>query len=369
MFVAAMVVACGGQEMSGPDFKNLRAGGKADGFVSKTLSCQGSCGTIAQDFFEYCGCDDLCTTYGDCCTDKAAVCDGTVSSDAIVINKDMNGKTKAIEQGDKIDVQLPGNPSTGYAWHLLASNKSFPLQKEEYVPGQPQLTGSGGTYHFHFTADSFSVGNVFKLNFAYYRSWEGSNNAIETFVVKIAVTPSKDTCNKINADYQKELVTAAACKADADCGKFVGGNLTCGMPTKALNSALLSPVTALQSSWSSAQCNQIDWNCPMLSPLPPWMAVRGVCDQGACKAEYYDTRKAKEGASCGDDINVECADGLYCAFGLNWCGTPPVTGVCRQMGDCGAKSDCLNQNNDWIHPACMGQATCTAGQCGWNCGL
>ena len=107
-----------------------------------------------------------------------------------------------------------------------------------------------------------------------------------------------------------------------------------------------------------------------MRPLPACQSARprGVCLQGTCKAEYYDTR-AKEGEACGDDINVECGENLYCAFGLNWCGTPPVTGVCRQMGDCGAPSDCLNQANDWIHPMCMGKATCEQGKCGWDCSL
>jgi len=367
LILAAAVAACGGQEMDGPDFENMRAPGKADGFTNKDLSCQGSCGSIAKDFNGFCGCDDLCTTYGDCCNDKAAVCDGT-SSDALVVTKDMNNMTRTIEQGDTIDVQLPGNPTTGYAWHLLASSKSFPLQKEEYVPDQPQLTGSGGTYHFYFTADLFSVGQTFKLSFAYYRSWEGHDSAIETFDVTIVVTQGEGECTKIDSDYRKAVTDAGACTADSDCSKFVGGNLTCGMPTMAINPLLDSQVDLFKMQWSNAKCHQVDWNCPMMSPMPPWMAVRGVCNQGSCEAEYYDTRGAKEGEACGDDINTECGDGLYCAFGQNWCGTPPVTGVCRKMGDCGAPTDCYNNDNDWIHPMCMGQATCAQGKCGWDCG-
>jgi predicted secreted protein len=367
MIIAAVFAACGGQEMNGPDFENMRAAGKADGFVNKTLSCKGSCGSLAKDLTGFCGCDKACATYGDCCNDMSTVCDATTND--IVITKDMNGTTQTIDQGDTIDVQLEGNPTTGYAWKLLASSRSFPLQKEEYVPDQPQLTGSGGTYHFYFTADVFSVGKEFKLDFAYFRSWEGHQNAIETFTVTIAVNQGTDECKKIDADYHKAVDAAAACTADADCSKFVGGNLTCGMPTRAINPTLSSEVEQLKTSWQSAKCHQQDWNCPLMAPLPPWMAVRGVCEQGSCKAEYYDTRGAKEGEACGDDINTKCGDGLYCAFGLNWCGTPPVTGVCRKMGDCGAPSDCLNQDNIWIHPMCMGQATCEQGHCGWDCGI
>lgn len=366
--MAALVAGCGGQEVSGPDFEQMRAGGKADGYVDASLSCQGACGGIATGPTGYCGCDAVCATYGDCCADKAAVCDGTSTNDT-VITESMNGTTRSIEQGETIDVQLAGNPTTGYAWHLLASNKSFPLQKEEYVPAKPQLVGSGGTYHFYFTADSFAVGKTFKLDFAYYRSWEGAGNAIKTFTVTIAVGSGATDCAKIDADYQQALVAAAACTADVDCDTFVGGTLSCGIPHKAINSALAAPVKVLKQDWQDAQCHQQPWSCPMLAPLPPWMAVRGVCEQGSCKVEYYDTRGAKEGEACGDDINTECADGLYCAFGLNWCGTPPVTGVCRKMGECGAASDCDNSENSWIHPMCVGSSTCNQGTCGWTCGL
>jgi inhibitor of cysteine peptidase len=364
-----LVAGCGGEELAGPgvDFEELRAAGKADGYVDKTLSCEGSCGSLATDGTSYCGCDKLCTKYNDCCGNKAAVCDAKPGK-VIVIAESMNGTTQSMKLGETIDVQLAGNPTTGYAWQLLTSSKSFPLQKQEYVPNKPQLLGSGGVYHFYFTADSFAVGKVFTLSFAYYRSWEGAASAIKTFTVKISVLSSTTKgCAQINQDYQKEVTTAAACKADADCDRYVGGSLTCGFPTKSINSDLSTKVEALKLEWQSAKCDALDWNCPMMSPLPPWMSVRSVCLKGACQVEYFDTR-AKEGEACGDDIDKTCVDGLYCAFGLNWCGTPPVTGVCRKLGDCGAVSDCENPDNSWAHPMCVGKATCAQGHCGWKCG-
>jgi hypothetical protein len=47
--------------------------GKAD----TTGSCKGFCGGQSADG---CYCDDDCTNYGDCCSDKASVCDGQVPS-------------------------------------------------------------------------------------------------------------------------------------------------------------------------------------------------------------------------------------------------------------------------------------------------
>ena len=70
--MAMALGACGSELDQQPDFDSIRAsGGKADGWwVDKNLSCQGSCGSIANGFVGYCGCDDKCATYGDCCNDK-----------------------------------------------------------------------------------------------------------------------------------------------------------------------------------------------------------------------------------------------------------------------------------------------------------
>lgn len=121
-----------------------------------------------------------------------------------------------------------------------------------------------------------------------------------------------------------------------------------------------------------------------------WLfSCKGLCGQkapGGCwcdpKCDFYgdccpdkatecdNTPKvAKEGEACGDDISTECDTGLYCAFGLNWCGTPPVTGICRQMGDCGTVEDCKNGDNVWYRPLCVGELTCENNKCGVDCGV
>ncbi len=368
--IIAMVVlfgGCGVQDVSPSKEIPAEFGvrGKADGFVNKNITCEGECGSLVWDSLGYCGCDEQCDSYGDCCADKPQFCDAATS--AIIIDKSLDGQTVVINMGDTVDVQLAGNPTTGYAWHLLNSSRSFPLQTEEYVPDQPILTGSGGTYHFTFVADMFSVGNTFELNFHYTRSWEGVDASIETFTVKIQVLPSISECLDLEQEYKDEVAQSQGCQIDAECQAFVGGSLSCGFPQIAINVAFEQEVKAFGDKWWNLKCHQQDWMCPLFSPLPPWFEVKGVCQAGACKVEYVDTR-ATEGDSCGEDIDVQCGEGLYCAFGLNWCGTPPFTGTCRQMGDCGAASDCYNERNDWIHPACMGEATCSEqGTCGWDC--
>ena len=124
--MVALFGGCGVQEVkTGKEIPaQFGARGKADGFINKNLSCQDQCGSVVWDAMGYCGCDEQCDSYGDCCDDKAQICDA--STGTIIIDKSQDSQTVVINMGDTIDVQLAGNPTTGYAWHLLNSNRSFP---------------------------------------------------------------------------------------------------------------------------------------------------------------------------------------------------------------------------------------------------
>lgn len=74
------------------------------------------------------------------------------------------------------------------------------------------------------------------------------------------------------------------------------------------------------------------------------------------------------GETCGPSINVDCHDGLYCQ------GIPEdrlgATGTCRPQGYCETTADCELEENPWIHPACLGHASCDldSSSCVWECG-
>jgi hypothetical protein len=87
----------------------------------------------------------------------------------------------------------------------------------------------------------------------------------------------------------------------------------------------------------------------------------------------YDNCRATEGLavvgeSCGPSINVDCFGDAYCQ------GIPEdrrgATGTCREMGFCLEDADCDNEENNWIHPACVGFAFCNeeTSTCAWECG-
>jgi len=76
--------ACGDSEGPNSDTKQAprdQASVKADSPTQTALSCRGACGELVWDAGGYCGCDDLCDDFGDCCNDKRAVCDGEPACD------------------------------------------------------------------------------------------------------------------------------------------------------------------------------------------------------------------------------------------------------------------------------------------------
>jgi hypothetical protein len=70
--LALLIAACGGME---PDDSPARGASGGTGKADIAGSCKGFCGGQSADG---CYCDNACAGYGDCCSDKAEVCDGQV---------------------------------------------------------------------------------------------------------------------------------------------------------------------------------------------------------------------------------------------------------------------------------------------------
>ena len=75
-----------------------------------------------------------------------------------------------VKVGESFDIKLAGNPTTGYIWALTRLPENFYLLSENYVPDQPILIGSGGTYHFTFVAMKPKIPGDFL--FYMLRPWE-----------------------------------------------------------------------------------------------------------------------------------------------------------------------------------------------------
>lgn len=95
------------------------------------------------------------------------------------------GRSIELRAGDRLEVALAGNPTTGYSWAVTAKDPAVLSQVGEpaFKPDST-LIGSGGTVTTGFQAQG--EGRTV-LRLAYQRSWEKDVPAIKTFEVTIVV--------------------------------------------------------------------------------------------------------------------------------------------------------------------------------------
>jgi predicted secreted protein len=101
-----------------------------------------------------------------------------------MITQEDDGKTVQVSVGDKFEIKLEGNATTGYQWSLLENTlpDSIQILLHQYHPDLPVLAGSGGSHHF--TARALKPG-TFRLQFEYKRNWEPA--PIRNFQVTLSV--------------------------------------------------------------------------------------------------------------------------------------------------------------------------------------
>lgn len=88
--------------------------------------------------------------------------------------------------GDKLEVSLQSNPSTGYQWQVASLDMDVLdwTDGPSYVPSAPQRIGSGGICRFGLVARKRGRAT---LRLVYRRSWEEGVPPIKTMVLKVKV--------------------------------------------------------------------------------------------------------------------------------------------------------------------------------------
>lgn len=95
------------------------------------------------------------------------------------------GQTVELRAGDRLEVVLAGNPTTGYRWEQTGGDAAI-LQPE----GEPSFTadstlvGAGGTFGFSFAA---AAAGQTTLTLVYRRSFEPDVPPLRTFEAPIVV--------------------------------------------------------------------------------------------------------------------------------------------------------------------------------------
>ncbi len=108
-----------------------------------------------------------------------------MSSCAGQFTYDDNGTTVNLSNDDPFEIELSGNPSTGYAWQVMPFDSTVIKQVGEPVfkPNNDRI-GSGGVYTFKF--QTVADGQC-DLLLVYHRKWEENVPPVKTFEMKIVV--------------------------------------------------------------------------------------------------------------------------------------------------------------------------------------
>ncbi|MBN1148447.1 MAG: protease inhibitor I42 family protein [Anaerolineales bacterium] len=103
----------------------------------------------------------------------------------MVLTEDDHGKTITLKSGQKLNITLEGNPTTGYNWEVEtpATGSLEQLGEAEFKPSSGAL-GSGGKITLRFQATS--PGETL-LQLVYRRPWEQGVLPEKTFEVKVIV--------------------------------------------------------------------------------------------------------------------------------------------------------------------------------------
>lgn len=102
------------------------------------------------------------------------------------ITKKDNGISIGLSPGNRFDLKLEGNPSTGYIWEvtsIIDLNIIKQIDEPTFKSSSTAL-GAGGEMTFHF--QTVHVGQT-SLNLAYYRPWEKNIPGEKTFQVTIII--------------------------------------------------------------------------------------------------------------------------------------------------------------------------------------
>lgn len=108
-------------------------------------------------------------------------------SETVIVNKAFNGREIKVKVGSTIQVELEQAGAAGYTWDIQGLDAGYfeVLSVKTQIPsGTGDFVGAPilKTWLIHAKKKGKS-----ELRFIHYRPWEGEENAVETFVLKVRI--------------------------------------------------------------------------------------------------------------------------------------------------------------------------------------
>lgn len=111
---------------------------------------------------------------------------GIWENGVLVVNHTDNNRTTELHVGERLEIHLPENPTTGFKWAIDENDRRIlALDDTVYIPPlEGGFIGARGQRTFTFTARQ--PGEV-ALKLKYWRVWEGDSSVVERFGVTVRV--------------------------------------------------------------------------------------------------------------------------------------------------------------------------------------
>ena len=101
----------------------------------------------------------------------------------IALDERACGSSRSLSLGDWLEVNLPGNPTTGYAWDVITVPSLLQKQQEPAHRSDSQRIGAGGITSFVFRVAAVGEGT---LELAYRRPWEKNASPLRTCRIRLS---------------------------------------------------------------------------------------------------------------------------------------------------------------------------------------
>lgn len=113
---------------------------------------------------------------------------GTRDNGVLVLTRADNGRAAEVRVGERIEVRLPENPTTGFAWAIdETDSRLLALEGTVYAaPTTEGFIGARGQRTFTFMARQASE---IALKLKYWRFWEGDASVTERYAVTLRIVP------------------------------------------------------------------------------------------------------------------------------------------------------------------------------------
>ncbi len=103
------------------------------------------------------------------------------------LNESSNGQNLDLQPGQKFEIRLRENPTTGFRWNMLSNGEpACKALDDVYEPpsSSVQAHGQEGSHAWQFEA---AQAGHSKIELVYRRSWEREGNAARRFTLDVRV--------------------------------------------------------------------------------------------------------------------------------------------------------------------------------------